>query len=331
MASSWIDYANRFHTMPYKHNESRRHKIKKSCYKVTNWHDYNNGLRKRGDFTIWFTEEAIADWHPAKTGARGRPQKYSDIAIVTAVFIRQVFHLALRQTEGFMNSLARIMNADITIPDFSSISKRSITLPRHTLTKALEPGSVVIVDSTGLKVYGKDEWHQEKHNVPARRTWRRLHLAIDENHNVLACELTTPDVGDPTAVPDLLAQITNPFDTFMGDGAYDGEPVSQAVLNQQPHAKVVIPPHKNAVCSDAGDTQRDQHIHTIAQQGRIAWQKKTGYNLRSHVELAMQRYKRIFGNTMKARALPQQKTEAWISASALNIMTNLGMPVSVKI
>jgi hypothetical protein len=83
----WIDYANRFHTMPYKHNESRRHKIKKSCYKVTNWHDYNNGLRKRGDFTIWFTEEAIADWHPAKTGARGRPQKYSDIAIVTAVFI----------------------------------------------------------------------------------------------------------------------------------------------------------------------------------------------------------------------------------------------------
>ena len=117
----------------------------------------------------------------------------------------------------------------------------------------------------------------------------------------------------------------------MGDGAYDGEPVSRAVLNKQPGAQVVVPPHKNAVCSDAGDTQRDQHIQTIAQQGRIAWQQKTGYNLRSHVELAMQRYKRIFGNTMKARALPQQKTEAWISASALNRMTNLGMPVSVKI
>ena len=164
-----------------------------------------------------------------------------------------------------------------------------------------------------------------------RRTWRRLHLAIDENHQVLACELTTPEVGDPTAVPDLLDQITTPFDTFMGDGAYDGEPVSQAVLNKQPNAQVVVPPHKNAVCSDAGDTQRDRHIQTIAQQGRIAWQQKTGYNLRSHVELAMQRYKRIFGNTMKARSLPQQKTEAWISASALNRMTNLGMPVSVKI
>jgi hypothetical protein len=151
----------------------------------------------------------------------------------------------------------------------------------------MEPGSLVIVDSTGLNVYGKDERHQEKHDVPARRTWRRLHLAIDENHQVLACELTTPEVGDPTAVPDLLDQITTPFETFMGDGAYDSEPVSQVVLNKQPDAQVVVPPHKNAVCSDACDTQRDQHIQTIAQQGRIAWQKKTGYNLRSHVELAI--------------------------------------------
>ena len=255
---------------------------------MTNWHDYENGLRQRGDFTIWFTEEALAEWHPAKTGARGRPQEYSDIAIiVTAVFIRQVFHLPLRQTEGFMNSLVRVMKADITIPDFSSISKRSIALPRYIPTKAKERGSIVIVDSNGLKVYDKDEWHQEKHAVPARRTWRRLHLAIDENHNVLACELTTPEVGDPTAVPDLLDPITTPFDTLMGDGAYDGEPVSQAVLNKQPNAQVVVPPHKNAVCSDAGDTQRDQSIQTIAEQGRIAWQRKTGYNLRSHVELAM--------------------------------------------
>jgi hypothetical protein len=117
---------------------------------------------------------------------------------------------------------------------------------------------------------------------------------------------------DPTPVLDLQAQIDTPFKTFMGDGAYGGEPVSQAVLNKQPNAQVVVPPHKNAVCSGAGDTQRDQHIQTIAEQGRIAWQRKTGYSLRSHVELAMQRYKRIFGNTMKMRAPPQQKTEAWI-------------------
>ncbi len=99
----------------------------------------------------------------------------------------------------------------------------------------------------GLKVYDKDEWHQEKHAVPARRTWRKLHLAINEHHQILACELTTPEVGDPTAVGDLLDQITTPFETFIGDGAYDGEPVSQAVLAHQPEAKVIIPPHKTAV------------------------------------------------------------------------------------
>jgi hypothetical protein len=317
--------------MPYKHNEERRHKYEKPRYKVTNWPEYNAALRRRGDVTIWFTDEAIAGWRPAKTGGRGRPVEYSDVAIETALFLRQVFHLPLRQTEGLMNSLARLMEADIKIPDFSCISKRSIGLPRHILSKALEPGSFVIVDSTGLKVYGKDEWHQEKHDVQARRTWRKLHLAIDEHHQVLACELTTPEVGDTTAIPDLLAQITTPFETFMGDGAYDGEPVSQVVLAKQPDAQVIVPPHKTAVFSATGNTQRDRHIETIARKGRTVWQQITGYNFRSYVELAMQRYKRIFGNTMKARALPQQKTEAWTSTSALNRMSSLGMPVSVKI
>jgi len=157
--------------MPYKHNESRRHKIQKSHYKVTNWHEYNNGLRRRGDITIWFTDSAISERRPTRKGACGRPQEYSKLAIEIALFICQVFYLPLRQTKDFMNSLARIIKVDITIPDFSSISKRSIALPRYTLTKAMELGSFVIVDSTGLKVYGKDEWHQEKHGVPARRTW----------------------------------------------------------------------------------------------------------------------------------------------------------------
>ena len=190
---------------------------------------------------------------------------------------------------------------------------------------------LVVVDSTGLKVYGKEEWHQEKHDVPARRTWRKLHLAVDENHQILTCKLTTPEVGDPTTVPDLLNQIDAPFETFMGDGAFDGEATSQAVLAKQANAKIVVPPHKTAVCSSAGDTQRDQHIRDIKEHGRIAWQKKNDYGLRAHVELAIQRYKRIIGCAMKARALAQQKTEACISASALNVMSDLGMPVSVKV
>jgi hypothetical protein len=154
---------------------------------------------------------------------------------------------------------------------------------------------------------------------------------VDENHQILACELTTPEVGDPTAVPDLLDQIDAPFEPFTGDGAFDGESTSQAVLTKQPNAKIVVPQHKMAVFSSAGNTQRDGHIRDIATHGRIAWQKKNSYGLRSYAELAIQRYKRIIGSVIKARALPQQKAEAWVSASALNMMTNLGMPVSVKI
>src|SRR5450830_1539030 len=317
--------------MPFKHSESRRHKFTKPRYKVTNWPEYNDALRPRGDFTIWFTQAAIDEWRPAKTGARGRPLEYSDHAIETAILIRQVFHLPLRQTEGFMNSVASMMGAHISIPDFSCISKRSIELPRHVLSKATQPGALVIIDSTGLKVYGKDEWHQEKHRVAARRTWRKLHLAVDENHQILACELTTPEVGDPTAIADLLDQIDSPFETFIGDGAYDRDTVSKAVLAKQSDALIVVPPHKTAVLSSTGDTQRDEHIRDIKAHGRIAWQRKNGYGLRAHAELAMQRYKRIIGPAMKARKLPQQKTEAWIGASALNIMSNVGMPVSMKI
>ena len=111
--------------MPFKHNESLCHKFAKPKYRVTNWPEYNDALRWRGDITIWFTEEAINGWHPRKTGARGRPFVYADHAIETAILICQVFHMPLRQTEGFMNSLARLMGAAICIPDFSCISKRA--------------------------------------------------------------------------------------------------------------------------------------------------------------------------------------------------------------
>jgi hypothetical protein len=169
-----------------------------------------------------------------------------------------------------MNSVARMMGAQISIPDFSCISKRSIELPRHVLSKAMQPGALVIVDSTGLKVYGKDEWHQEKHAVVARRTWRKLHLAVDANHQLLACELTTPEAGDPAAVADLLPQIDAPFETFIGDGAYDSEAVSKAVASKQCDAKIVVPPHKTAVCSSSTDSQRHEHIREIKAHGRIA-------------------------------------------------------------
>jgi hypothetical protein len=317
--------------MPNKHNDKYRHKFKKATYKVTNWPEYNDALRKRGDITIWFTEEAIKAWTPEKTGGRGRPKEYSELAIETCLFLRMVYSLPLRQTEGFANSLVRLMALNLDIPDFSTLSKRSINLELSHLAQTLTPGSYVIVDSTGLKVYGKSEWHQEKHDAKAKRTWRKLHIAVDEKHQILAYDITLNSIGDTTGAFDLLAQVEHDFKVVMGDGAYDSFALNEAILTKQPDAKIVIPPPSVAVISQEGNTQRDNHIRLLDELGRMAWQKQNNYGLRSHIELAILRYKKVIGPAMKARELPQQKTEGGIGTRALNRMTSLGMPASVKV
>ena len=307
------------------------HKLKKAIYKVKNRTEYNDALRKRGDITVWFTEEAIQSWVPENTGKKGRPQKYSNLAIETCLFLRMVCSLPLRQTEGFARSLVRLMGLCLNVPDYSTLSKRSINLELSELAQTLKPGSHIIIDSTGLKVYGKDEWHQDKHGVNARRTWRKLHIAIDENHQIIAYDITDNSKGDPTTAVDLLDQIEHSFNVVMGDGAYDSVKLTNAILSKQPDASIVIPPPSDAVISQEGNTQRDQHICLLEEVGRIAWQKKNDYGLRSLVELCILRYKKIIGSSMKAREIPQQKTEGGIAVRVLNRMTSLGMPVSVKV
>lgn len=318
--------------MPNKHNQSRRHKFKKAKYKVTNWKEYNAGLVNRGNVTIWFTDDAIAAWEESldNYGGKGRPRVYSEVAIRTALMLRQVFSLPLRQTEGFMKSLCQLMGLTIPVMDYSTLSKRSDNLTFIELAKEVKSGSHIIVDSTGLKVYGQDEWHQEKHNVTPRRTWRKLHLGVDEHHHIVAVDLTLNDVGDTTALPDLLAQGGEDVETFLGDGAYDGEPSYTAILERYPGADIIIPPPKNAV-KNGVNVQRDTHIESIAQHGRIGWQKQTGYGLRSYAELAMLRYKTIIGPCLKARKLTRQQAEAKASVRVLNRMTQCGMPLSIRI
>ena len=317
--------------MPNKHHQSRQHKFTKAKYKVTNWSEYTEALRRRGDITLWLTDEAITDWHPDKIpGKRGRPQEYSNFAIECCLVLRQVYKLPLRQTQGFLDSLIQLMALNIKAPDYSNISKRSVSLKLQKLICTIKSGSHIIVDSTGLKVFGKDEWHQKKHAVKARRTWRKLHLCVDEKHHIVACELTDNSVGDTSAIEGLLNQVDD-FDIFMGDGAYDGDPTYKKILDKNPQATVVIPPRKNAVEESSGYKQRNTHTAAIKNLGRMAWQKLVNYGIRAHSELAMLRYKTIIGPKMKARQVPQQKTEANISARVLNSMTQLGMPKSVKV
>ena len=191
-----------------------------------------------------------------------------------------------------------------------------------------------MIDATGLKVHGAGEWLAEKHGERGRRSWRKLHLAVDPGSGeILASELTTTEEGDAALVGPLLDQITGAIASITADGAYDGEPVYRAVAERQsdPPAAVVIPPRATAVPSPTADTaptQRDRHIRTIRDKGRMGWQRAVGYGRRSLGETAVFRYKAIIGRRLRARTLPGQKTEARVGCSVLNRMTRLGRPVS---
>jgi len=318
--------------MPYKFNESRRHKIPKARYRVTNWPEYDAALVRRGSLTVWFTEEAVAAWHAPATGERGGQPVYSAIAIETGLALRLVFHQPLRQTEGLLRSIADRLGIDIAIPDHTTLSRRGggLTILPKRIDRA-EPLHL-LVDSTGLKIYGEGEWLDQKHGTRSRRRWRKLHLGVDaDTHEIVAVELTPDDVGDVTEIPDLLDQIDADIASMTADGAYDGEAVYDAVAERHPSATVIIPPRATSVASETTATQRDRHLTIIDEHGRMGWQRRSGYNRRSLVETAMFRYKTIIGRRLQARTLSNQKTEAKIGCNVLNRMSGLGMPASAPV
>jgi len=220
----------------------------------------------------------------------------------------------------------RRQKATLTARFFSTINRLSLAVPWSCIGRRST--------STGLKVFGKGEWRLEKHGGQARRSWRKLHLAVDPNTGeILASELTTTQDGDASLVGPLLDQIAHPIGTVLADGAYDGEPVYRAVAAHSPEAQVIIPPRSTAVPSATADpvpSQRDRHIQKIAERGRLGWLRDLRYGRRSLGEVAMMRYKQVIGRGLRARSLPTQKVEAAIACKVMNIMTSFGMPVSSK-
>lgn len=318
--------------MPYKFNEGHRHKFPKARYRVTNWPEYEAALIRRGSLTVWFTEEAVAAWHAPATGERGGQPIYSAIAIETALALRLVFHQSLRQTEGLLRSIANVLGIHIAIPDHTTLSRRGGGLTILSKTIGREVPLHLLVDSTGLKIYGEGEWLDHKRGIRSPRRWRKLHLGVDAGtHAIVAVELTPDDVGDVPELPDLLDQIDADVASLTADGAYDREAVYDAVADRHPDAEVIIPPRATAVPNEIMTTQRDQHIAIIEKHGRMGWQRRSGYNRRSLVETAICRYKTIINRRLQARTLPNQRIEARIGCNVLNRMTYLGMPVSARI
>ena len=320
--------------MPFKANAARRRHIPKQRYRVTNWAGYDASLRQRGNLTVWFSEEAIAAWQAEPRTTRGGQPPYSALASRTALTLRAVFRLALRQTEGLIGSILRLLGLDLAVPDHSTLSRRAETLEVPRPIPRTEPVHL-LVDSTGLQLCGAGEWLVEKHGTRRRRSWRKLHIGVDASTGqILASELTPHDVDDSSQVEPLLDQITDPLASLTGDGAYDQAGIYGTVAERHPDADVIVPPRSTAVLSEDGETtptQRDRHLRSIAEHGRMAWQKRSGYNRRSLVEAAISRLKRVIGDALRSRTDRRRATEIAIAVRALNRMLELGRPKTVRI
>jgi hypothetical protein len=328
--------------VPFKLNQDRRHHIPRQQHKVTNWPAYDASLRQRGSLTVWVTDEAIRAWRAEPRTTRGGQPWYSELAILTALTLRAVFRLGLRQTEGLIGSLMRLLGLDLPVPDHTTLSRRAVTLevprPRsgsspnaHTSTEPVH----LLVDSTGLKLCGPGEWLIEKHGTRMRRSWRKLHLGVDaDSGQIVATALTTHDVDDGSQAGPLLDQVAGPVASFTGDGAYDQDGVYASVAERHPEAEVIVPPRATAVPSETAEsapTQRDRHLQHTADHGRMAWQTASGYTKRARAEAAIGRWKQVIGDRLRAHTDERRATEVDVAAHVLNRMQELGRPSYIRL
>ncbi|CAO3363655.1 Transposase [Azospirillum palustre] len=302
---------------------------------MTNWAEYDAALRQRGSLTLWVSEEVIEQWKAAPCRTPGGQASYSDLAITTALMLRAVFRLALCQTEGLLASILHLLGVDLPVPVHSTIARRARTVMLPSAPRSSVGPIHLLVDSTGLKLYGPGEWLTEKHGTKRRRSWRALHLGMDaDSGRIVAATLTERGVDDASQVAPLLDQVAEPVASLTGDGAYDRTGVYAAVHERHPAAAVVAPPRRDAVLSataETAPTQRDRHIQMIAETGRITWQRTCGYNKRAGVESQMARWKGVLGEALRFHSDQVQATEVAIGVMLLNHMLGLGRPNSVRV
>jgi hypothetical protein len=312
--------------------------VQKTSYRVRNWAAYNNSLVTRGSLTLWISDEVIEGWRPTASGRRqrGGQVEYSDRAIECLLTVKAVFKLPYRQTEGFGRSMMALLGVKVTVPDYTTLCKRSANLRVDVSPCQVQGAKHIVVDSTGLKVYGEGEWKVRQHGYSKRRTWRKLHLSVNEaTQSIEAVVLTEAGVDDAEAGGQLLDETSGLVEQVSGDGSYDKRKFYDACVKRAVK-RITIPPQRNARIWQHGNSSkpplpRDQNLRRIRRVGRKRWKQESGYHRRSLAETAMFRFKVIFGNTLSARTLPRQITEARIKCAALNRMTQLGMPDSYPV
>jgi hypothetical protein len=303
---------------------------KKAQFSVRNWREYNESLVARGSITVWFSDEALRNWyHDNGEGKRGRPFTYSDSTMETFLTIRELLRLPYRQTEGFMRSILALVAEGLSVPDFTSAAKRAAKLGIK-LPVLPRCGHVdIVLDSTGLKVFGEGEWKVRQHGPSKRRTWRKLHLAVDPDTQEIVAEVLTTNAGhDADQAEALLGAVPGRINSVAADGAFDKWKVYHAIERRGGQPK--IPPRHDAKIKRHANAAgprlaRDEAIRMIRRIGRKNWKKRIGYHCRSLAETAVSRLKTIFGPILKNRKLPNQITEARLRCKILNHFTRSGL------
>ena len=307
-----------------------------SLYRVGNWSEYDKALVQRGSIIFWMSDDFEKTWMHTGKKQRGSQFDYSDQAILVMLTVKEVFHLTNRGVEGFVRSIFWMMKINLPVPDHSTLSRRGKDL-KVKLPKKPNQSLNIVMDSTGLKIYGEGEWKVRMHGVSKRRTWRKLHVGANpEDGEIEAVILTENNVSDDAAVEVLLEQFEQDIINFAADGAYDKRKVYDCLNAHSPDVNILIPPRKNARIWKHGNTQaerlkRDENLRSIRKHGRKEWKKDSGYHVRSLAETTIFRLKTIFGNELSARLLETQTTQALVRCAALNKMTHLGMPQSYKV
>lgn len=308
----------------------------KSAYRLRNWAEYNKALVERGSLSVWISEDDLSAWHnTARTGKRGKPAAYTDAAILCMATLAEVYRLPLRATRGLTRSLLRLLGVELSVPCYTTLCRRrralAVELPRR---QKSEPRPVV-VDSTGVKVYGEGEWKVREHGYSRRRTWRKLHLGVDEaTHELVAVVVTTNDFKDSQLLPDLLDQVEGELKQVSADGAYDSRNCYDAI--RAGGARAAIPPRRGARIWRHANTKgerhlRDENLRAIRRAGRAQWKRESSYHRRSLAETAVFRVKMIFGERVRARSFAGQAAQLLVRCQALNRMTHLGMPDSYAV
>ena len=305
----------------------------KTKYKVRNWSEYNNALKERYNITLWINDETQEAWYAEPTGKRGAQPIYSDDAIEGCLTIRSLLRLPLRGCEGFLRSILTPLELDV--PDYSTLSRRSRKLEIELPVSKKETSIHVVFDSSGMKIYGEGEWKVRMHGVGKRRTWRKVHIGVDEaTGEILVGAVTTVDVGDSEMLPEMLKEIDATISAVGADGIYDARNCYDAISLKG--AQALIPPRRGARIWQHGNcnaTQldRDKNLRCIRKNGRKQWKLTSGYSRRSLAETAFSRLKRIFGGWLRSRLFNNQGTEVFVMFAILNVMTALGMPDSYPV